>query len=53
MRTIKAARSGLWVALGVALLAAATPVRAEDDVLRVGIITDIAANMPTAMARVR
>jgi len=41
MRTIKAAPSRLLVALGVALLAAATPVRAEDGVLRVGIITDM------------
>jgi len=41
MRTIKAARSGLWVALGVALLAAVAPVRAEDGVVRVGIITDM------------
>ena len=41
MRTIKAARSTLWVALGVALLAAAGPVRAEDGVVRVGIITDM------------
>jgi branched-chain amino acid transport system substrate-binding protein len=41
MRTIKAAPTTLWVALGVALLAAVAPVRAEDGVLRVGIITDM------------
>jgi branched-chain amino acid transport system substrate-binding protein len=41
MRTIKAAPSRLLIALGVAWLAAAAPVRAEDGVLRVGIITDM------------
>jgi branched-chain amino acid transport system substrate-binding protein len=41
MRTIKAAPSTLLVALGVAWLAAVAPVRAEDGVVRVGIITDM------------
>jgi branched-chain amino acid transport system substrate-binding protein len=41
MNTIAAAPSKLLVALGLALLSAAFPARAEDGVLRVGIITDM------------
>jgi branched-chain amino acid transport system substrate-binding protein len=41
MNPLTAASSKLLVALGLALLAAAGPARAEDGVLRVGIITDM------------